>query len=149
MTTRKAKVPVPPASASTSTTVLPSAPALTGVDAAAASAEPILEITFRGPAGAVRSAVHNARFDSPWGIGLARGISLDQTLVPDALLDDTLDGEKIRMFAQDDRDIYRVRCCQAADKLGHTVPQRKQSLIKVDAGSTIRDVAQALYDNAN
>ncbi|GAC1360763.1 MAG: hypothetical protein NVSMB3_08780 [Acidobacteriaceae bacterium] len=139
MTTRKANQPGTPAPTASATSPPPSA----------SPSDPPFEITFRGTEAAVRSAVHNARFDSPWDIGLARAIALDQTLVADAILDDTLDNQKIRMFAQDDRDLYRDRCCQAADKLGHPVPLRKQSLIHVDAGATIRDVAQALYDTAS
>jgi hypothetical protein len=113
------------------------------------AAEPLFEVTFRGTEAAVRSALHNIRFAAPWDIGTARGIALDQTLVSGADLDDTLDGNKIRMYAQTDRDIYQQRCCNAAAACGHAVPATKQSEIAVDAGTTIRSVAQALYENAD
>src|SRR5215469_15522005 len=67
-----------------------------------------LSITVSGPPHEVRRALAQMSFaEGDWNPAVARTIALDETKVDDATLQDTLGGDKIRLFSQDARDLYR------------------------------------------
>jgi hypothetical protein len=105
-----------------------------------------LEITVRGSAPAVRRALTEMRFAAGWDQGVARGIALDETGVPDADLDDEIGGQKIRLFSEETRLMYRDRCCQRAADLGH--PVANPGAVASDADSTVMKVGDTLHANA-
>src|SRR5438552_3290754 len=88
-----------------------------------ANSKPELRVTVSGAEHVVRRTLSTMRFaEDEWNHGVTRQIAIDETLVAGAGLDDTLGGEKVRMFSQDVRDLYRQRCINDATKRGHAVP---------------------------
>lgn len=98
----------------------------------------------RGRALAVPSA--DPLTELGWGPLVARRIALEQTNTPNATIHDTLAGDKIRLYDQDARDIYRDSCCDRAAALGHPIPN--PSNVKNAADTTVMVVGDTLYDNA-
>jgi hypothetical protein len=123
------------------------------------SREGELTITISGTERAVRRALTTMRFDqepepirepvgepTEWNPTVTRRIAREKTLTADAALDDELAGPKLRMFAQDDRDLYRDRCVNEAAERGH--PVSKPSKIPAKEKTTVMEVGDALFDNA-
>ncbi|MBI5281227.1 MAG: hypothetical protein HY858_06040 [Candidatus Solibacter usitatus] len=81
-----------------------------------------------------------------WNRTVAREIALDQTMVADADLDDKLGGQRVALFSQDARDLYRQRCVDEAGRRGHAVVN--PDAIPADADTTVKEVGDALFDNA-
>ena len=81
-----------------------------------------------------------------WDQLVARRIAWEQTDTPDATIHDALGGNKVRLFDQDARDVYRDSCCDRAAALGH--PVRNPSAVENGADTAIMTVGDTLYDNA-
>jgi hypothetical protein len=108
---------------------------------------PELSVTVAGAEHIVRRALSAMRFAADeWNHAVTRQIAIDETLVPGAGLDDTLGGDKIRMFSQDVRDLYRQRCINDATRRGHAVPNPGD--IPADSDTTIMEVGDALFDHS-
>ncbi len=105
-----------------------------------------LIITISGPEQTVRRTLTAMRFEGEWNHVVTRQIAIDQTLAPDAGLDDTLAGDKVRFFSQDARDLYVQRCVNEASRHGH--PVGDPSSIPADADTTVMEVGDALFDNS-
>lgn len=103
-------------------------------------------VTIAGPARAVRRTLSDLNFTGLWNRTVAREIALDQTGVPDADLDDELGGERVALFSQDARDMYRQRCVNEAGRRGH--PVANPAKIPADSDTTVMEVGDALFDNA-
>ncbi|MGI8745328.1 MAG: hypothetical protein ACR2NN_22690 [Bryobacteraceae bacterium] len=99
-----------------------------------------------GSEAAVRRALTAMRFEGEWNHKVTREIARNQTPVADAGLDDTFGGEKIAMFSQDVRDLYRRRCVNEAGRRGHPVPNPAN--IPADAESTVMEVGDALFEHS-
>jgi hypothetical protein len=82
---------------------------------------------------------------APWNQGEARGIALDQTLVPDAALTDTLGGPKLQLISQEGRDLYIRRCTKEARKRGHSCSPSK---LPAAAETTVEKVGDDLFKYA-
>jgi len=107
---------------------------------------PNISITVSGPANEVHRALTHMSFRGEWNQAVARNIALDETLVPDAELSDTLGGDRVRLFSQDARDLYRQRCVNEAGRRGHPVPDPSQ--ITVDEDTLVGEVGDDLFKNA-
>jgi hypothetical protein len=119
----------------------------TSMKTAAADAPPSnVRIAVSGPGQEARRIVTQMSFPVDWNQAVARGIALDQTLVADATLEDTLGGDRIRLFSQDTRDLYRQRCVKNAGDRGHDVLDPRQ--IPADSTTTVMEVGDALFKNA-
>jgi len=105
-----------------------------------------LTITVSGTERAVRRTLTAMQFEEPWDPITTRHIAIEQTLAPGTGLDDTLAGDRVRLFSQDARDLYRQRCLNEASHRGH--PVYKPSTIPADAETTVMEVGDALFDNS-
>jgi len=84
---------------------------------------------------------------SEWNHIVTRHIALEQTLVADADLDDTLGGSRLKMFSPDVREIYRKRCLDEASDRGHPVPDPTD--IPTDEDTSVMEVGDALFEHSN
>ncbi len=124
-----------------------------GLVTASSETPGMLTVTVTGPASEVRRALEAMRFDESrvtesveaveWTITVARQIAIEQTVVDGAELDDELAGQRVRMFSQTDRNLYRDRCVLAAKSIGHTVA--KPASIPVKEKTTVMQVGDALF----
>jgi hypothetical protein len=77
-----------------------------------------------------------------WNQTVAREIALDQTLIAEAVLTDSLGCQRVQLISQDGRNLYVRRCTDAAHKLNHSCSPSK---LPSDADTTIQEVADALF----
>ncbi len=139
---KKAKIPLAAAPKPKPAVGSPPPPAA----ATSAAASNHVSITVSGPEHVVRRTLASMSFHGEWNRIVTREIARGETLVSDAGLDDTLGGPKLRMFSQDVRDLYVQRCANDAARAGHPVPD--PSKIPADAGTTVMEVGDALFDNS-
>ena len=107
---------------------------------------PNATVAVPGPAQEVRRVSNGVSFRGDWNQAVTREIALDETLIPDAELQDELAGDRIRLFSQDARDLYRQRCVNEAGRRGHAVSDPGQ--IPADENTTVMEVGGALFANA-
>ena len=75
-----------------------------------------LTITITGSEPAVRRAAESLRFAGEWNHAVTRHIARVLTFVTEASLDDPLGGQRLHMFSQDARDLYRQRCVEEEER---------------------------------
>ena len=94
------------------------------------------------------SGVGNSPAPSPsleqtgWNQSVAREIALNETLVADAALTDTLGGPKVQLISQAGRDLYIRRCTKQAGKRGHPCSPSK---LPAASDTTVEEVGDALF----
>jgi hypothetical protein len=77
-----------------------------------------------------------------WNQSVAREIALNETLVADAALTDTLGGPKVQLISQAGRDLYIRRCTKDAGTRGHPCSPSK---LPADSDTKVEEVGDALF----
>jgi hypothetical protein len=107
---------------------------------------PDVTVTVPGTGHEVRRVLTGVSVRGDWNQAVTREIALDETLIPEAELQDELAGDRIRLFSQDARDLYRQRCVNEAGRRGHPVAEPGQ--IPADEDTTVIEVGDALFASA-
>lgn len=105
-----------------------------------------VQVTFTGPVSHVQNLL--AGFGSQqaqlWNLTTARQIALVQTLVETATMEDTLNGERLKLGNPAAIAVYLQRCVDASSSIGITITQAEFQK-GITGASKVQEVGDALW----